>query len=250
MAVRRSKLAYFKSTEIQAKINDGSLDEYDLVYCPDTREIVMIDSHKIPHASKSRFDVYPNETMANATINTLSYTYAGQIVMVDSDEDGLKPYVVNLNSNTNQYYVIPANSGHSQAIVDYNLAENIPIINIVADEEILLADLADGYYSVIGSYRISDTDPTHKMSAKRIVFCISHKQDSEGKTIVEITEFKGTGIKIYTVTQAETIEDEYVKLSEFNAMAKEYVDDNVDENISDYIDNNVATDADIDKLFD
>ncbi len=249
MAIKRSKLAYFKSAEIQAKINDGSLDEYDLVYCPDTREIVMLDSHKVPHVSKSRFDVYPNETMANATINTLSYTYAGQIVMIDTNEDGLKPYVVNLNAS-NQYYVVPANSGHSQAIVDYNLAENIPIINIVADEEIILADLADGYYSIIGSYRISNTDPTHKMTAKRIVFCISHETDSHGQSVIEITEFKGSGIKLYTVTQSETIEDRYVKLSEFDSMAKEYVDDNVDENISDYIDNNVASKADINSLFD
>ena len=206
-AVKRGKQAYLMSNEIQAKINDGTLDQYDTVFTKDTKEIVYIDKDKVPHSTKSKFDVYSNETIANTTINTLSYTYEGQIVMVFTELDGIKPCVVNLNADTNQYYVIPVNSGHSQMIVDYNNIENVPILNIVADTEIVLSNLADGYYSIVGSYQISPDDATHRISTSRILFTIEHEV-SHNEIVTYITEIKGKKIKRYEVKEGSLIEND------------------------------------------
>lgn len=244
----RSKQAYIKSTEILAKINDGTLDQYDIVYCSDTRQACYIDGKKVPHFVNYKFDIYADEASANIAINNLDYTYVGQIVMVETEEDGLKPYIVNINED-DEFYVIAASAGHSSAIIDYNSAENTPIKNIVADTEIILADLDDGYYSLIGSYRMSNDDPTHRMTSSRILFNISHGIDGNRHRITYILELKADRIKLYSATYDGLVEDRYVLNSEFNDKVIDVIDDNVDQNISNYVDTNAATDADINNLF-
>lgn len=244
----RSKMGYLPKDQITDRINQGLLDKYDYVFCTDTQELVIIsDTHEICPV-KARFDTYATESEANIQINKKSDTYNGQIVMIFDTTDGWKPYVVNTNEN-NKFYVIAVTAGHSHAIVDYNLALNIPIINITATNEILLKDLDNGYYKVEGAYRFSEDDPTHRIATNKILFAIEHEIDENSNDICYITEFGAYRIRFYTIAPGYFNPDKYVLQSELEAIMAQYLDDNLDGYVDEYVNDNTATDSDINDLF-
>ena len=241
----RSKMGYLRKDDIQTKIDAGVIDAYDYIYTTDTHELYIISATLQIIPVKSRFDVYESVAIAEETINTLSYTYSGQIVMIQTELDGIKPFVVNYNAETEKYYVLEANGGHSSAIVDYNLSENHPIDNIVGNDTVL-SHLANGTYSVTGSYRICESDPTIRVISDKVLFTIWH--DKEDDRIVYVTEF-GDRIKFYTCSDEIFITDRYVLASELEDKIIEVLDENIDEYIDENIDENTVTPEDIDSLF-
>lgn len=245
----RSKQAYIKSTEIQAKLNEGILDQYDIVYCSDTHQACYIDGKKIPHFVNYRFDIYQDIASAELAINNLDYTHEGQIVMIYTLEDGIKPYVVNVNGS-GSYYVTATTSGHIDAIVDYDKADNIPIVNITANEEIILSELPNGYYKIVGNYIFSPLDTTHRMLVSKTLFVIEHVIENS-VNITYITQIKASKIDRYKVIEgeAEIVEDRYVLYSELTQKIDEEMDDKVDTYIDNYVEDHETTEEDISNLF-
>lgn len=162
-------------------------------------------------------------------------------------KDGIKPYVVELDED-NTYTLAPVLSGEISAIVQYDNVENVPIQNINATSEILLYDLSDGNYAVVGNYRIHNTDPTHRITVRKILFFI--ETDSIDPSVKYITEVKGGRIKFYACNANEFTEDKYLFASEFTTQIDEYLDENLGKAIDDYVGNNSASQQDINNLFD
>ena len=244
----RSKMGYLLKSEIQDRIDNSKLDKYDYVFAKDTNELFIIDEELNIRPTRYQFDVFENQTIADVQINTTPTTYAGEIVMVQTEEDGIKPYVVNYDEINERYYTLPANSGHISAIVDYNTVENTPIKNIQADTEILLSELTDGYYMVKGMYRICDSDGTHRMTGTPVLFSVLHEV-IDSKNCVFITEFNSRRIKLYTVIDNVHEEDSYVLTSQLGDQIREIVEEEMDDHIEEYINDHFATDEDINDLF-
>lgn len=245
----RSKMGYLKTmADVQDRIDSHLLDQFDYVFITDSRQLCIISEDLEILPCRTQFDCYANESEANIAINKASYTYEGEIVMVQTGEDGIRPYVVQLN-NEGKYHVVNVNSGHSTEIIDYNIAENIPITNVYADNEIFISDLTDGYYMVIGNYRFSEDDPTHRMTSRRKLFAVEHEVTEDNIDICYVTEFDAYRTKVYTIVPGYFNEDRYVLRSELESIIKEYLDGNVDGYIEDYIGTHLATNQDIQDMF-
>lgn len=241
----RGKQAYLNYNQIQSYIDQNLLDSYDEVFAKDRGIKYYIDDNHNIVEIKSTNDVFNSELEALTKLNSLgSDYYVGQIISIKSDEEYIG-YIVNYNTTTKQYSIAKI----CDRMIDYNKLENIPIINIVANDPIVLSDLDDGYYSIVGSYQISPDDTTHRIATSKVSFIIEHDVDKDNNAITYITEQKSKRIKHYIAKEGELIEDGYVLASDLEQEIIDVIDDNVDKNISEYVDNNQATSDDISNLF-
>ena len=239
----KSKLAYLSYDQIQPRIETGELDQYDLVYEKNQKILYMIDKDKNVVPISSRLVSYQSEEEAIVDLNNRTDTYPGQIINVLVDGK-YEPFTVNYNNLTESYIITPINS----FIASYNDLQDIPIINMVGDTEIDISLLSDGYYRIIGNYILSANDPTHRMTTKYILFAVEHVIE-EGNEVVYISEITGKRVKRYIVDSTTIIEDVYVLASELEQTIIDTLDENVDKNISRYIDDNHASSTDISDLF-
>lgn len=248
MPAKRARQAYVDYDKIQPLIDAQKLDAYDIVFSKDRSAFYIIGESLDIKPVKSRLDVYDDLSQALIAVNSNSDTYVGQIVLVLTQDDGYKPYVVNKDASNPSYRLVAVNSGHIVGTVKYDDVENVPIQNIVGTTEIILSDLPDGNYAVMGNYRIDGNDPTHRMTSKKIMYYI--ETDDTDPTKKFITEVKGGSVKFYTCTSAAFAEDQYVLLSEVNAKVATYLDDNLDGYVDDYVNDNTASTEDVEHLFD
>ena len=240
----KSKLAYLSYDQIQTKIDQGLLDEYDLIFEKNEHVLYILDKEKNIVPVTSRIDSYQSEASAVAALNSKTDTYEGQIVNILVDGKYI-PYSVNKDSSAvvDTYYVTRI------GIDDYNDLINKPVENIVADQEVILSELADGLYTLVGNYRISNLDTTHRMiTSKEHVI----KETVTGENNIEyvhITEISGKSIQIYTCTDDSFTEDRYALFSELGDEIEDIIQSEVPQMIEDYVENHEATDEDIHNLF-
>ena len=242
MAKPKSKLAYLSYDQIQTKIDQGLLDEYDLVFEKNEHILYILDKEKNIVPVKSRIDSYQSEESAIIALNSKTDTYEGQIVNILVDGKYI-PYSVNKDSNTGNYFVTRI------GIDDYNDLINKPIENIVANEEVILSELDDGIYSLVGNYRISDLDETHRMITSKEFFIKETVTDEDNIEFIHITEIGGKSIKNYVCTDVSFIEDRYVLFSELGDEVEDIIQAEVPQMISDYVADHKASEADIQNLF-
>ena len=242
MAKPKSKLAYLSYDQIQVKIDAGLLDEYDLIFEKAEYQLYILDKDKNIVPVKSRIDAYQSEADAVSALNNKSDTYEGQIINVLEDGEYI-PYTVNKNSSTGRFYVRKINDR------DYDSLKNVPIINITANNEIILSELDNGFYTLVGSYRFSESDVTHRMTSVKKYFVVNHLLDDDNNTITHITEFSGTSIMKYICSDNEFIEDRYVLSSELENDVIEILDVKVPVMIDKYVATHEATQEDIQNLF-
>lgn len=238
----KSKLAYLSYDQIQTKIDQGLLDEYDLIFEKNEHVLYILDKEKNIVPVKSRIDSYQSEEAAIIALNSKTDTYEGQIVNILVDDKYI-PYSVNKDSNTGDYLVTRI------GIDDYNDLINKPVENIVANDEILLSDLDDGFYTLVGSYRFCDLDQTHRMTSIKKFFIIQSLLDDNNNTITHITEFSGTSIRKYICSDTEFIEDRYVLQSELGDNVSAILDVELPGRLDAYVEQNQATTEDIQNLF-
>lgn len=164
----RAKWAYLNYSSIQSKIDDGTLDSYDVIYTKDTHENYVISPDLEPWAVRSRIYVFNSEDEANTQLNINTDTYVGQIVSIIKGEV-CKGYIVNKNQD-DTYYVEQISPDN----IDYNNLGNRPIENLVGtlDIPITIDNLDTGMYKVKGQYKISATDITTYLSADGDLFIV------------------------------------------------------------------------------
>lgn len=238
----KSKLAYLSYDQIQPKIDAGLLDEYDLIFDKNSHEMLILDKDKNIVPVKSKIDSYQSVSDAETALNAKTDTYVGQIVNILTDGEYI-PYSVNLDSSAGSYYVTRV------GINDYNDLINKPIINIIADNEVVLTDLDDGFYTLIGNYRICDLDTTHRMAAAQKYFVIESLLDDNNNTITHITEISGSRVFKYICSDTEFVEDRYILASEIEGNVDEVLDREFDDRADNYVANHQATNQEIIDLF-
>ena len=240
----KSKLAYLSYDQIQTKIDQGLLDEYDLIFEKNEHVLYILDKEKNIVPVTSRIDSYQSEASAITALNSKTDTYEGQIVNILVDGKYI-PYSVNKDSSAvvDTYYVTRI------GIDDYNDLINKPVENIVATQEVVLSELADGIYSLVGNYRISDQDTTHRMITSKEFVIKETAIDEDNIEYIHITEISGKSIKNYICTDVNFIEDRYVLLSELGNEVEDIIQLEVPQMIDDYVENHSASAEDIQNLF-
>lgn len=242
MAKPKSKLAYLSYDQIQPRIDSGQLDQYDLIYEKSQHLLYIIDKDMNIVPVKSRIDSYQSEASAITALNSKTDTYEGQIVNILVDGKYI-PYSVNKDVTTERFYI------KRIGIDDYNDLINKPIENIVANEEVVLTELDDGVYSLVGNYRISELDETHRMTTSKELFIKETVTDEDNIEYIHITEIGGKSIKNYICTNVSFIEDRYVLFSELGDKVEDIIQAEVPQMISDYVADHKASETDIQNLF-
>ena len=170
----RAKWAYLSYDSIQTKIDDGVLDQFDVIYTSDSHENLIITPDLTLWSVRSRIYTFDSVADANTALNTNTDTYKGQIVSI-LNGDKYTAYMV--NQDPNGVYFATALSAEN---IDYNTLGNRPIENLVGtlDTPIMISNLDTGMYKVKGQYKISTTDITTYLSTDGDLFIIG-KSDAE-----------------------------------------------------------------------
>ena len=98
----RAKFAFIEKDKINQLIQDGELNECDIVYTKDTHENYFISPDLEPIAIKSTIYCFDSEEQAVEVLNNSSDTYEGMIVSILKN-DKYKAYIV--NKIDEQYFV-------------------------------------------------------------------------------------------------------------------------------------------------
>lgn len=245
----KSKLGYFSTYEILLnKIAANKVDAYDFCYVQETNTFYILDKDLNPIEFKSRLDSYETVEDALLDLNSRTDTYEGKIINIYK-VDKYVPYIANVNPITGLYYVLEIST--ISDIYDYDVLENKPITNIVANQEdnLILSELEDGYYNVKGTFKISPTDETIHINTSNILYVIKHE---DGVTYVRSLDAKNNDV--YEVDGAGDITvDEVPTVDQVNQIVADFVQDYMDNNLDDAIDDHIAeimaTESDINDLF-
>ena len=152
----RSRLGYLDYADIQDRINEGSLDQYDVVLIKDQDTVAYVAPDGTIHNITTRMNAYVSESAAKRALNASTTTYVGMPVAI-YQQGSYKLYLA--DGIPGDWNVLPSWGKPDQ--FSYNELSDVPLINKVGTTEdvIILNELADGIYAVQGKFRITATLP-------------------------------------------------------------------------------------------
>lgn len=197
----RAKWAYLPYDSIQPKIDEGILDQFDVIYTSDSHENLIITPDLTLWSVRSRIYTFDSVADANTALNTNTDTYKGQIISI-LNNDKYSAYIV--NQDPNGVYFATALSAEN---IDYNTLGNRPIENLVGtlDTPIMISSLDTGMYKVKGQYKISATDITTYLSTDGDLFIIE-----ESDTDKLIKRFTKDTIQDYMISDSGVERKTYI----------------------------------------
>lgn len=227
MAQNRAKFGYLSYSDMLQKIADGVLDQHDVVFTKDTKETFIIDPDGNPIALRSKVYVYDSMTEAIRELNRNTDTYVGQVVSI-LEGDTYRGYIVNQNTKqkTTYYTVSPLTDTSS---IDYNTLGNKPVINLVGtlDEPIILSNLDNGTYSILGQYMVYPKDITTFLNASPIIVLIEIQDGKKNIKKISSTEIIDYEINEDSISCKKYLTDLFLKENGYATIS--------------YVDNKIAT---------
>ena len=253
----RAKWAYLPYDSIQPKIDEGILDQFDVIYTSDSHENLIITPDLTLWSVRSRIYTFDSVADANTVLNTNTDTYKGQIVSI-LNGDKYTAYVVNQDSNG--VYSVTTLSAEN---VNYDNLGNRPIENLVGtlDVSIIVENLDTGMYKIKGQYKIYNGEDTVYLSADGDLFIVEISATEKfikrftKKTIQDFVISDGEIKKNTYITEEYLADNGYstndyvdVKLTAFETSIKNDIESYVEQTVEDIIINKV--DAIIDERLD
>ena len=253
----RAKWAYLPYDSIQPKIDEGILDQFDVIYTSDSHENLIITPDLTLWSVRSRIYTFDSVADANTALNTNTDTYKGQIVSI-LNGDKYTAYVVNQDSNG-----VYSATTLSAENVNYNNLGNRPIENLVGtlDVSIIVENLDTGMYKIKGQYKIYNGEDTVYLSADGDLFIVEISATEKfikrltKKTIQDFVISDGEIKKNTYITEEYLADNGYstndyvdVKLTAFETSIKNDIESYVEQTVEDIIINKV--DAIIDERLD
>lgn len=273
MAENRVKYAYLDYSDISTRIENGEIDQYDVVFTKDTHEQYLIKDDLSLLNIKSRIYCFDSIISAKEKLNSNTDTYEGQIVAIADNDSGVyHGYIVN---KSNDEYIITSLTDNGNKI-DYDSLVHRPIINKTGSlaNPLTIGELDNGLYSVSGEYRIFLEYPTIFSSSINHLFVVEKEND---KIYVKDVQAKKTVIYVLSngqvsiedvITSNYLTENQYITETDFDAKIKaldfvtrneisdyvkqittEYLEQNLDSKIDKKINSLIAEDSEIDNLF-
>lgn len=222
MADNRVKYAYLNYDDIQERIKNGDIDEYDIVFTKDTHEQYFLREDLSLVNIKARIYRFDSVAIAIEQLNSNTDTYEGQIVAIaDNDLGVYHGYIVNKSGD--KYTVLSiADSG---TVIDYDALSHQPIINKkgTLSDTLIVGNLDNGFYSVSGEYKIFEEHITSFSTSTEHLFAVEVKED-----VKYVKEISAEKITTYTLSDGvvsvqETVttdfldENGYMTEEEFDA---------------------------------
>lgn len=277
MADNRVKYAYLNYADISKRIENGDIDEYDVIFTKDTHEQYLIKDDLSLLNIKSRIYRFDSIESAKESLNSNSDTYKGQIVAIaDNDLGVYHGYIVN---RVDEEYTVTSLSD-SGTSVDYNALAHRPIVNKTGTlaNPLVIGDLENGLYSVSGEYKLFDEYPTIFSSSINHLFLVekseteSYVKDISAKEVITYSLINGEVTRSELLTQQYLSDNHYVTENDFDAkiaaldyitkvdaseyvkqITTEYLNENLGNIIDTKIDEKISTlvvdDTEIEKLF-
>lgn len=277
MADNRVKYAYLNYDDIQERIKNGDIDEYDIVFTKDTHEQYFLREDLSLVNIKARIYRFDSVAIAIEQLNLNTDTYEGQIVAIaDNDLGVYHGYIVNKSGD--KYTVLSiADSG---TVIDYDTLSHQPIINKkgTLSDTLIVGNLDNGFYSVSGEYKIFEEHITSFSTSTEHLFAVEVKEN-----VKYVKEISAEKITTYTLSDGvvsvqETVttdfldENGYMTEEEFDAkivaldlinktevsdyvkkITTEYLNENIETKINEKIDlkieSMIASDSEIENLF-
>ena len=273
MAENRVKYAYLEYSDISTRIENGEIDQYDVVFTKDTHEQYLIKDDLSLLNIKSRIYCFDSIISAKEKLNSNTDTYEGQIVAIADNDSGVyHGYIVNKSDNE---YIITSLADNGNKI-DYDSLVHRPIINKTGSlaNPLTIGELDNGLYSVSGEYRIFSEYPTIFSSSINHLFVVEkandkiYVKDVSAKKIITYVLSNGQVSIEDVITSNYLTENQYITETDFNAKIKaldfvtrneisdyvkqittEYLEQNLDSKIDEKINSLIADDSEIDNLF-
>lgn len=273
MAENRVKYAYLEYSDISTRIENGEIDQYDVVFTKDTHEQYLVKDDLSLLNIKSRIYCFDSIISAKEKLNSNTDTYEGQIVAIADNDSGVyHGYIVNKSDNE---YIITSLADNGNKI-DYDSLVHRPIINKTGSlaNPLTIGELDNGLYSVSGEYRIFSEYPTIFSSSINHLFVVEKENDKiyvkdvSAKKIITYVLFNGQVNIEDVITSNYLTENQYITETDFNAKIKaldfvtrneisdyvkqittEYLEQNLDSKIDEKINSLIAEDSEIDNLF-
>lgn len=246
----RAKWAYLPYDSIQPKIDEGILDQFDVIYTSDSHENLIITPDLTLWSVRSRIYTFDSVADANTALNTNTDTYKGQIVSI-LNGDKYTAYVVNQDSNG-----VYSATTLSAENVNYNNLGNRPIENLVGtlDVSIIVENLDTGMYKIKGQYKIYNGEDTVYLSTDGDLFIVEISATEKfikrftKKTIQDFVISDGEIKKNTYITEEYLADNGYstndyvdVKLTAFETSIKNDIESYVEQTVEDIIINKVDT---------
>ena len=193
----RSRLGYLNAEDIQTRIDDGLLDEYDVVLVKDQDTAAFIAPDKTIHHIGARLNAYMSERTAIRALNASPTTYVGMPVAIYYN-GSYKLFLV--DGTVGDWTVLPAWGNPSN--FSYNDLVDVPLINKIGTSEdvVILNELADGMYAVNGKFKVTaDSSTTFSLSSPELVIVQNNG--------TEIKRINATEITSYDTSSGEPVED-------------------------------------------
>lgn len=277
MADNRVKYAYLNYGDISSRIENGDVDAYDIVFTKDTHEQYFIKEDLGLLRIISKVYCFDSIQSAKESLNNNTDTYAGQIVAItDNDSGAYHGYIV--NKGDEEYTVTSLADSGTQ--IDYDTLAHRPIINKVGEvgNPIIIGSLDNGLYSILGSYKIFDEYETNFSTSTKHLFLVDRSEmdvyvkDISAKEIITYTLSNGEVTISRILTTGYLKDNHYITENDLDAKIKtldlitkaeaseyvktiinEYLEQNlgatIDTKIDEKIQSLVATDSDIENLF-
>lgn len=273
MAENRVKYAYLEYSDIFTRIENGEIDQYDVVFTKDTHEQYLVKDDLSLLNIKSRIYCFDSIISAKKKLNSNTDTYEGQIVAIADNDSGVyHGYIV--NKSNNEYTITSlADNGNK---IDYDSLVHRPIINKTGSlaNPLTIGELDNGLYSVSGEYRIFSEYPTIFSSSINHLFVVEKENDKiyvkdvSAKKIITYVLSNGQVNIEDVITSNYLTENQYITETDFDAKIKaldfvtrneisdyvkqittEYLEQNLDSKIDEKINSLIADDSEIDNLF-
>lgn len=273
MAENRVKYAYLDYSDISTRIENGEIDQYDVIFTKDTHEQYLIKDDLSLLNIKSRIYCFNSIISAKEKLNSNTDTYEGQIVAIADNDSGVyHGYIVNKSDDE---YIITSLADNGNKI-DYDSLVHRPIINKTGSlaNPLTIGELDNGLYSVSGEYRIFSEYPTIFSSSINHLFVVEKENDKiyvkdvSAKKIITYVLSNGQVNIEDVITSNYLTKNQYITETDFNAKIKaldfvtrneisdyvkqittEYLEQNLDSKIDEKINSLIADDSEIDNLF-
>lgn len=95
-----AKIGFGPVGQIATNIQNGQIDEHDVIFTQDTHEIVYVDGDKNQQKMGSRIPLFINKSVAISQLNSSTVTYDGQPVGIRNDGGNYELYVVYHSGNS------------------------------------------------------------------------------------------------------------------------------------------------------
>lgn len=251
-----SRIVYANYDDIQTAVDKGILNSNDIIFCKDTREMIIVRDNGTFMNVDSRHYRFENRDLAIEYLNKSNDTYDGQIVSIRNTYTGnYDGYIVNLVGDT---YTVKSLSVAEDVEFDYNKALNKPIDIVTGTvfSPIVVSTLSDGFYKVVGAYKLSnDVVTVYSSSTGHFVIVetingVKHIKQITAEKIIDHTVTDDGATSVEMPTKEWIIEQNYAtkqyvddKLAVMNFFTKEdaqaYIEQCIDASISTMVENTV-----------